>query len=340
MKREKRYSRQLVLQVGELVLRNRKNRGFIKFIAESMRVSPQTIGNWKRLAAKESKPEIGRPKASAHSRSTARKIVAEEMRKQGYPGWRPISNALPNLPVRLVQEAVAKIKLERRKSSAKRIKQQRISVEVTAREAIWTIDGTQTKDERNEKSFNQVIKDRGSLAYRAILSGGPARATDIKELLESAPTLPLVIASDNDKIYCGSETSEWLAANKIVHLRSLPRTPQHNGAMEVAMRELKQAAGYASPQKLVEIAKQINEFRPRAARSYKTSTVLDAEMPAAYSKVSREEFYEKCTMRLSQISKSTMEWREKRMAERETIYATLEEYGLIKRTGAKALCSA
>lgn len=336
MKRGKRYSRPLALRIGGLVLENPKDRGLIKFLSERLDVTPQTIGNWTRLARMERRPKIGRPSASPEAKSEAEVLVRQEMRRQGNPGWRPISRVLPWLPVRLVQEFVATVKRERRKQVAQERKSARTSIEVTAREAIWTIDGTQTKRSQKSKQYNQVIKDRGSLAYRAVLSGAPAKADDITGLLEEMPVLPLVIASDNDRIYCGENTSRWLKENKVVHLKSLPRTPQHNGAMEIAMREIKEAAeenGFIEPRNLVKMAKQINEFKPRATRGYKTSTVLDGEMPVAYSKVERAEFYEKCTARLRKVETSPMEWREKRMAEREIIYATLEEYGLIKRTG-------
>lgn len=336
MKKGKRYSRQLAVRLGGLVLRNPKDRGLIKFLAERMQVTPQTIGNWRRLALMEERPKIGRPRASEEKKQEVEALVRAEMRRQGNPGWRPIANALPWLPVRLVQAAVANVKLEKGREESLRIKANRTSVTVLAREALWTIDGTQTRESPQSKQSSQVIKDRGSLAYRAILSGAPAKADDITELFEAMPVLPLVVASDNDKIYCGEKTSAWLKEHQVIHLRSLPRTPQHNGAIEIAMRELKEAAeerGLVAAENLARAAKQINEFRPRASRGYKTSTVLDAEMPVAYSTVGRAVFYEKCMKRLRLVESSPMQWREKRMAEREVIYATLEEYGLIKRTG-------
>ena len=336
MKSGKRYSRPLALRVGALVLRNPKDRGLIKFLAGRLGVTPQTIHYWVRLARLDELPKIGRPRASKERRSEAEALVRVEMQRQGNPGWRPIAAKLPWLPLRLVQANVKKVKLEREQRRLQNIEEKRVSVEVLAREAIWTIDGTQTKSAPNEKQFNQVIKDRGSLAYRAILSGEPAKAEDITNLLEAMPMLPLVIGSDNDRIYCGERTRKWLEDRQVIHLRSLPRTPQHNGAMEIAMRELKDVAGesaYISSESLVAAAKQLNISKLRGSKGYKTSTVLDAELPVAYSRVTRAEFYQKCRERLSRIDSGPMEWREKRMAEREIIYATLEEYGLIKRTG-------
>ena len=152
------------------------------------------------------------------------------------------------------------------------------------------------------------------------------------------PNLPLVLASDNDKIYCGTVTTDWMREKKIVHLRSLPRTPQHNGTVEIAIRSLKEAAE-GSGESLAEIAQQLNECRLRASKGYQTSAQLDAVLPAAESQVAREVFYEKCMDRLRRVADSPMKWREKRLVEREVIYATLEEYGLIKQTGGEgSLC--
>ncbi len=335
MKSGKRYSRKLALRVGGLVLGSPKDRGLVKFLAERLLVTPQTIQNWKRMARLEELPKTGRPRATEEKRQEVEALVRAEMRSQGNPGWRAVAIKLPWLPVRLIQAAVSKVKREHHVAKVSSLRKARTSVEVLAREALWTIDGTQTKSSPSSKQFNQVVKDRGSLAYRAILSGEPAKSEDITDLLEAMPSLPLVIGSDNDRIYCGEKTSKWLKEHQVVHLKSLPRTPQHNGAMEIAMRELKEAAGngYLTPEILINTAKQLNVSRPRGSKGYKTSTVLDAELPVAYSKIGRAEFYKICSERLSRIDSGPMEWREKRMAEREVIYATLEEYGLIRRTG-------
>jgi transposase InsO family protein len=319
------------MRVGELLLRERKNRGILKCLAQVLGVTPQTLRNWRKWAAQAEKPRLGRPRHTQAQRDEVDRLVAAEMEKQCNPGWRPISKALPKLPVRLVQEAVARVKEDCRKRNRKRREAGRVATTVLAREAVWTIDGAQTKPE-GEKQFSQAVKDRGSLAYRAVQSGPPATGEDVVGILESQPVLPLVLASDNDKIYCGNHTSEWLEANKIVHLRSLPRTPQHNGAMEIGIRALKEAAEPGG-KSLADTAKQINECRLWASKGYKTSVVLDAELPVAYHKVSRDVFYERCMMRLRRVAESPMKWREKRLVGREVIYATLEEYGLIKRTG-------
>jgi transposase InsO family protein len=332
--KQERYRPELALRVGRIAVKEAKNRGVIKLLASVLDVAPQTIHRWKRHAKKESPPLVGRPRISPERCEQIKKAVNLEMARQGNPGWRAISNALPECPIRLVQRYVAEVKLRRRRASRKRIADRRISTEVLAREAIWTMDGTHLGRENGKAIEAQVIKDRGSLAYRAIRTGAPSDAMGVVRVLEAAGEPPLVLSSDNGSIYLDHRTQAWLRANKVVHLKSLPRTPQHNGAAEIGIREVKELAG--SRATLESAARLLNNCRHRGSRGYKTPAVLDAEMAVAYHKVDRAVFYEKCMERLSELERRPMKWRDRRMSEREVIFATLEEYGLIKRTGGVA----
>ncbi len=332
--RRPRYRPELAVSIGKMALKEAKNRGVIKLLARGLEVTPQTIQRWKRSARAQKQPKLGRPRIGPAKCEEIKQRVASEMARQGNPGWRAIANALPGASVRLVQKNVAEIKLKRRIAERKRIEQQRKSTEVLAREAIWVMDGTFLERNQGEAAEAQVIKDRGSLAYRAIRTGGTSDAPGVIRTLEASGELPLVLGTDRGSIYCDQRTKAWLKENKVVHLLSLPRTPQHNGAAEAGIREAK--ALCEAPSELISAASLLNNNRHRASKGYKTSAVLDAELPVAYHKVDRAMFYEKCTARLSEVATRPIKWRERRMQEREVIYATLEEYGLIKRTGGRA----
>lgn len=319
------------MSIGKLALRERKNRGVIKLLARGLEVTPQTIQRWKRLAKKAEPPKQGRPRLSRETRESIKLQVKIELERQGYPGWRPISHALPALSVRYVQKYVAELKREHSKRARVRIEARRVSTEVLAREAVWAIDGTHLGRVRDKPIDGQIVKDLGSLSYRSVRTGPPAKAPDVIKTIEAGGILPLVISSDNGSAYCSEEAKAWMESRQIVHLRSLPRTPQHNGAMEVGIRQLKELS--KGHETLYEAACLINHNRHRGSKAYKTSAVLDAELPVAYHKVDRAMFYEKCMKRLSEVRSRSMNWREKRMQEREVIYATLEEYELIRRTG-------
>jgi transposase InsO family protein len=319
------------MKVGSLAVKEAKNRGVVKLLARVMDVTPQTIQRWKRMARVSEHKKLGRPRLSKAKHEEIRAAVRAEMKRQGNPGWRAVSHALPDLSVRYVQKYVAEVKRERRAQERRRIGEARVSTEVLAREAIWTIDGTHLGRESGQAIEAQVVKDRGSLAYRAIRVGTTAKSGDVTATLEAQKSLPLVLASDNGAQYCSEETAKWLEQNKIVHLRSLPRTPQHNGAAEIGIQEAKRLSN--SPEELINTVCLLNNHRHRGSKAYKTSAVLDAELPVAYHKVDRAVFYEKCMARLSDVKKRPTTWRERRMSEREVIYAMLEEYGLIRRTG-------
>lgn len=329
------------MAIGKLLL-EKSDRGMMRFVSERLEVTPQTLRNWRRVARMSEAPKVGRPRYEAALKVKAKEEIRAELERQAYPGWRPIAKRLPHLPVRLVQSEVALAKGERRKRKAKERSETRESVNVRAREAIWTIDGAQIGKVENKTVDAQLIKDRGSLSPRIMRTGPCPKAKDIIELLEESGELPLVLGSDNGSPYIARETAEWLKKHKIIHLRSLPRTPQHNGAIEIAVREVKEAMQITGAEKLSSPSEasedlygallRIRNNRPRASKGYKTSAVLDEELPRAYHIVDRNIFYEKCSKRLSELAQGTMKWRARRMREREVIYETLEEYGLITRT--------
>lgn len=305
----------------------RMDPGAVSQLARWLDVTPRTIRNWRTRARREEKRSIGRPRYPEELRARARALVEHELVRQGYPGWRPIAQALPELPVRLVQTWVAQIKCRRRVGVRRRRREQRIETRVLAKEAIWTMDGTSL----GRKVEAQVIKDRGSLAYRAVREGKTAKSKEVTALLGEQKSLPLVLATDNGAIYCSRETQSFLESQRVVHLRSLPRTPEHNGAVEVSIRLLKEAA-LMSQRTLEEAANRINENRLLGTKGFKSSRRLDDELDVAYTKVSRDEFYAKCQSRIKRVAESSLKWREKRRAEREVIFRTLEEYKLIERT--------
>ena len=321
------------MRVGSWLRAERSDRRLTSFLARSLGVTPRTLRNWRDAVASGGQARrLGRPPYTADERREALALVGDELERQGYPGWRAIAQALPAVPVRLLQEGVATIKAERRKRLREVRMAHRVSTEVTAREAIWTMDGALPQGQEGPEK--QVVKDRGSLSYRAVRRGPPAKSADVVALLTAVAKkcgYPLVLASDNGSNYCANESEAFYAENKIVHLRSLPRTPQHNGAAEIGIREALEASTLTA-RSLASTCERINLHRLRATKGFKTSSRLDEEMVVAYNVVSRDEFYERCMKRVCRVRQSVLPWRMKRRAEREVIFRTLEEYGLVKRT--------
>lgn len=324
------------MKIGQWLLRDRSDRKLVSFLAERLEVTPKTLRNWRAMVQRGEAAKTGRPSYSSALKASARAAVQEQMRRQGHPGWRPIAKALPEFPVRLIQAEVGRIKAYRRKRLRNLRAKQRITTRVLAREAIWTVDGTLTQGRGSPEA--QVVKDRGSLSYRAIRTGPVARDKDVTSLLEQTRDqtgLPFVLSTDNGSIYCSAETQAFLEKEKVIHLRSLPRTPQHNGAAEIGIRQAKEALPVQctdSGAALLNTCATMNKYRLYATKGFKSANQLDEKIIAAYTRVKREEFYEKCMKRVWRVRCSTLPWREKRRAEREVILTTLQEYKLIERT--------
>lgn len=324
------------MKIGKWLLEETKDRKLIGFLSERLEVTPRTLRNWKKQAKTEVRPKIGRPSYSQEQRDKAKIEIVEQMRLQGYPGWRPTSKALPHIPKRLLQEKVSEIKVARRRHIRAELRRNQIRTEVVAREAVWSLDGTFLRKKRDGQT--QVIKDRGSLAYRAVEDQKTSSTDNVVRIfknLKQEHGLPLVCSTDNGSNYCSERMRHFFEQEKIVHLKSLPRTPQHNGAIEVGIRAFKQACDLEVLQgsliDATDIAKNLNNYKINSSKQLKTSSQLDEELVVAYTKVSREEFYERCMNRVWRVRESTLTHRRKRHAEREVIFKTLEEYGLVKR---------
>lgn len=338
-----RCQRDFGLLVGQR-LNARPRRGARKLVAEALGVSERTISNWQRRAKEGVAPRMGRPPCPEEKRLGARKLIAEEWEKQGHPGWRPIAGVLPDMPVRLVQETVRELKLSGRTGERRRQSAGRVSAVVLAREAVWALDGTHLGRANGKAVEAQVVKDRGSLTVMPVRVGASASGGDVVKALDKLKKergLPLVLSTDNGPNYCSEEVEIYLRKEKVVHMRSLPRTPQHNGAIEVAIRELKELSGAGkgmcwdaeeAREALVKAARKINEGRARGSKRGKTSLCLDGELAVAYLEVDRAVFYEECVQRQIEARAVAANWKAGRMREREAVWRTLEEFGLVKRT--------
>lgn len=312
-------------------------------IAQMLQVTPRTIRNWIKNAKLE-KTKLGRPRYTIKQRKTSLILVARELKKQGYPGSPAIAKALQKkVPLRLIVEYVKKIKARRRKNFEMEKKIRRIQTQVLVKNAVWTQDGTHIGRLKTKSIESQIVKDRGSLKTIAVQTGCPANGKNIVTLfnnLKEHRDLPLVWMTDNGSAYCNDDVRFFLKNEKIIHLKSLPRTPQHNGSSEIGIREIKTCAmlgkgvllnseeeGHA---KLVKASEKLNE-RLRMSKGFLNANRLDETINSSCNVVDRNKFYCECSEELNQVNKM-LGWREKRLAEREVIFRKLEEYGVIKQT--------
>lgn len=316
-----------------------------KEFARAVEVVPRTLRNWRNRTLPEDFPKLGRPAHDARARRVAFWKVGREYLRQGRCGGLAITKALSGaVPTRLIRQHVKRLKACERAHVRRRVLKQREHVEVLAKNALWVQDSAQmARDFDGGKVESQVIKDRGPLVTVGLTTGGPTRGTDVIALLEALKCtrgLPLVLGSDNGSPFICEEVEAYLKRHQVIHLKSLPRTPQHNGSAEVGIGELKRCARMGpdviagteqTHARTLRAAIILNKNRIRASKGFKTGAELDDKMVVSCQKVERAQFYSECSRCIEQVRQSGAAYRAVRMAERDVIFSTMEHYGLIKR---------
>jgi transposase InsO family protein len=210
-------------------------------------VTGRTLWNWEERPQGGERPP-GRPGHGEEARRRALWAVAREYRLQGRGrvGWRPIAVALGEaVPVRLVQESLSAIKSAARRRERERRERARVHVEVHGRDVLWSLDATHLERDKEGNAVQaELVKDVGTTAIAGTTIGSPALGKEVAALLETTAaqrgSWPLVLSTDNGPAYGSREIADLLARNRVVHLRSLPHTPQHNAWVEQAIGELKE----------------------------------------------------------------------------------------------------
>lgn len=335
------------MRVGESLL-GKLSPGTLGIAARSLDVDVRTLYNWRvEVRAGTQQKRIGRPKAPAIAHRNAMWKVGRELRRQGYPGWQAVAAGLgTSVPTRLIQLYVRLFKLCRERRRKARILFHQVRVEVLGREVIWGQDGTHVGRVSGGDTAieSQVIRDRGSLAIIGLHTGESADHKNVVDLLEATAlkraSYPLVYGRDNGSLYHHPDVLAHLAEHHVIVLRSLPRTPEHNGATECTMKELKGATGLGkgcrleiglAQTKLADAATTLNKNRMRGSKGFKTSDEMDEKL-ARPNPSQRDLFYKVCRARMQAALLGQKSVRAGRMAEREEIFRTLEEFGFIKRT--------
>jgi hypothetical protein len=341
------------MKVGHSLLKEQRDCD-LGVLARCLDVDVKTLWNWRKEAQGGAPAKrIGRPRYSAEIQKQALWKVGRELRRQGYPGCLAVEEGLKGeVPTRLIQNYVRLFKAKREWRRKARILRHQIRVEVLERDVIWGQDGTHVgrvldgSDEEDEKGAieSQVLRDRGSLSVIGLHTGGPANHQDVIELLKCTArkrlTYPLVLCRDNGSPYHHDEVMKLLADEQVIVLRSLPRTPEHNGATECSIGELKDVAElgkgcrlevHQAKEKMDAAAMTLNKNRIRASKGLKTSVELDEKL-ARPEIGKRDSFYKLCKARMNAALVSQKSVRAGRLAEREEVFRTLEEFGFIKRT--------
>jgi transposase InsO family protein len=178
-----------------------------------------------------------------------------------------------------------------------------------------------------------VRRDRGSLRTEVTICEGKATsASDTLRVLydlKAKNRLPLVAGSDNGSPFIANSVLAFYQANKIVLLRSLPRVPQQNGAAENGVGDFKRLAKNGAT--ISEACRILNECRLRETLNWKTPSEVDRERFQPYTREMRERFYDAANAAIEGAKLGAKSALEKRKAEREAIFQTMESFSLITR---------
>ena len=221
----------------------------------------------------------------------------------------------------------------------------RQSITVHARDAVWSQDGTHLGRIDGNKVEGQVLQDRATTQKISTTVVHAATAEDVIEQLETTKRMtgrsPLVWQTDNGPEYRAEEMQEYLKREKIISLLSRVYTPTDNAAAESGMNDLKGLSGLGKGVKLNSIAEtaelhgksavQLNENRLRASRGYLTANALCETMPPWYDFIDRDRFYQEAR-REQELAVQGKEGMAARLAERQAVFLVMEKYGLITIT--------
>jgi hypothetical protein len=148
----------------------------------------------------------------------------------------------------------------------------------------------------------------------------------ILKKLKDAGRLPLVLGSDNGSPFCCQEVDRFLEENHVIHLRSLPHTPEHNGACERAVQDIKRLL--REDLTLNEAVKTLNQSRKRRQLGWLTACELDEKEPTLYHKQEREMFYHTTKKAIEASQGGTNNALERRKAERRAIMQNMQRFNL------------
>lgn len=352
--------------MGSFLATYRLRHGDLVALARTVGVSPRTLRNWRDREGRSGSP--GRPRHGEAVREAAREHTERAWRAlpSGQDGWRSVCEVHLReglaVPLRLVQESLRALKREQRARERTRIAEQRVHVEVLARDALWSLD--QMHVSRDEQGALKALAVRDGLSPHTLgLSlGPPPGGQDVMRLLGHTAAVrgawPLVLQVDNGPENKNADVERCLRSAQVIVLWNEPRTPEHNPRIERSIGSLRRASGLGKrrtrgadpsqgPVCLSEAgvletrtslcARLLHSWRhldetPRAGLLGLTPVELDRLAPRAEDLVCRARFYREVCEELRRVALEPIGARARRKLERETIWNALQRFGLVTRT--------
>ena len=353
--------------VGQHLSERSLKHGDLVLLSRVLGKSPRTLRSWRSREGRSGSP--GQP---AHSTSERARVLAECRRvwrelPAGHDGWRSVCAVLERervaVPVRLVQRSVRMLKAQRCREEEQRVEENRVHVEVLAKNALWALDQTQLSAVGQEKTTGLVVRECVASHALGLSVGPPAAGADVVRLLWGAAqergAWPFVLQMDNGSENNNRDVRELLDRQRVIALWNVPHTPQHNLRAERQIGALKRAGGFPSrwtrgaeatqrpvctqelgvPAKRASLCARLfaawallDARTPRPALGGLTPLELDRIAPQADDHACRARFYAEVCGELQRIAGAPENARARRKLEREAIWCALERHGLVTRT--------
>jgi transposase InsO family protein len=331
-------------------------------------VPERTLRSWRERAA-EAPAVMGRPPHTEDQRQAALPLVLSAWESQGRSSGRGrVIKALQRMGHEvselLVREHLRDIKAAHQRVLAKRREAERVHVTVHARDALWSQDASHMGRDQDGKVEALAVKDVAAIKVVGTAVGGPTRGEDVLALLAQIEhehgRLPFVLGMDRGPANREKELLAWLRKRRVIVLFNVPRTPQHNAPIESFWSELKLeldalgelqmpiADASQGPRSLSEaggetktghfrvcvsrLVARLNAQRVRPSRGGYTADELDRMLPRAEDLVDRARFYDSACAAIERAVQGITNARARQRAEREAVWRTLEEFGLVTRT--------
>jgi transposase InsO family protein len=275
--------------------------------------------------------------------------VQVQLDRQGWStGERPIHHALDGqISLARVRYALRELKAEHRARRARRLAAVRVTTRVLLRDAVWSMDATHLgRDPTGAEVQAEVVREVASTRTIGLSVGPPATDDEVVELLEHTVrvrgTAPLALITDHGGSYRSRAVAAWCRRYGVLHLFTVPHTPQHNAGSERGMRDLKEETllgkgvlvldtGEACAA-LVDAVRRIDGHRLRASRGWRTAVEDDLQRPSWQAHVDRDALYQAVACAILPAVLNSANGRARRRAIRAAILDTLEAFAVITRT--------
>jgi hypothetical protein len=302
--------------------------------------------------------------------------VERAYRGQGKGSGRPTLKRVlgASVPDSLVRRCLKEIKAEDACKEREALAQRRTSVLVHYGNALCSLDGLHLGQTPEGALEALILRDVATTTTIAVRVGPPATAEDVIRFLEAVRRargwLALVLAMDNGPAFTSLVLTLYLRELRVVVLRNLPRTPQHNPWVEHGNGELRRETGLLSRTRKARLARASSRVRsPRLAepglddaapsqealvlayaqllgsalqtldgqrlrksRGYRTAAAVDAETPSWYGALARDDFYAAACAAVRKAVLGCNTKRGRRLAARKALLVTMQQYGIASTT--------